>query len=282
MKYRALVTCLLLAASGVATAADCKPQTQIDVATIKPQAILVGEVHGTEQTPAFVAGLVCSLLNAGRPVVLALERSSEEQVAIDRYIDSEGSETDRQALLSNGAWTWPMQDGRNSQAVLALIDSIRLLRRAGQSVGILAMQHFPNPSLPKASKQPNGPSGALLSRMNDRFMADMIAAVMAQHPDHTIVALAGNFHTATTAAAWAEPGHQPVGEVLAALVPIYVIGLSAKEGGNSWNCTGPNDCGARAMIGGPMYVQGNQIDAIAELGKISASAPAAPAAPASK
>ena len=278
MKYRTLIPCLLLAASCIANAADCKPQTQIDVTTIKPQAILVGELHGTEQTPAFVAGLVCSLLNAGRPVVLALERSSEEQAAIDRYIDSEGNEADRQALLSKGAWAWPMQDGRNSQAVLALIECIRVLRRAGQPVGILAMQHFPRPSLPKASRQPVDPSGALLSRMNDRFMADMIAALMAVRPDHTVVALAGNFHTTTKAAEWDEPGHQPAGEVLAGLVPIYVIGLSAKEGGASWNCTGPDDCGAHPMIGGPMYVQGNQIDAVAELGKISASPPAVPQA----
>lgn len=268
-----------MALSGHALALDCQPQTQIDVSTIKTRVILVGEVHGTEQIPAFVGGLVCSLLKAGRPVILALERFDNEQPALNQYLNSEGGAADREALIGQSMWTWPMQDGRSSVGVLALIESVRQLRHAGQPVSLLAMQHYVELPLPPNDAKPDSDSGNLRSRMNDRFMADMLAGAASSYRDYTIVALAGNVHTSTQPASWAAPGYQPMAQVLRELLPIFIIGVNSAEEGSSWVCAGPTtkDCGARKMLARPLYTPENQIDAVAQIGKLSASPPARPA-----
>ena len=274
-----LLAAALMAAASHTFAADCEPQTQIDVSTIKPRVILVGEMHGTEQAPAFVGDLVCSLLKAGRPVILALERFDNEQQALSQYIDSEGIPADRDALIGQGMWSWPMQDGRSSVAVLALIEKIRQLRHAGQPVGLLAMQHSVKLPLQQLGPQAKGLADGLSSRMNDRFMADALAGAASAYGNYTIVALAGNLHTSTKPSSWSAPGYQPMAQVLGELLPTFVIGLNASEGGSSWFCTGPNDCGAHKVLPGPLYAAEGQIDAVAQIGKVSASPPAKPASP---
>ncbi|MDY0744183.1 hypothetical protein SNE35_06685 [Paucibacter sp. R3-3] len=255
-------------------AADCTAQTQLDVATVKTQVFVVGEMHGTAEVPVFVGGLVCSLLQAGRPVMLALERPSSEQAALDRYIESDGSEAERQALLGQGMWVWPMQDGRNSRAMLALIESVRVLRRAGQPIGILAMQHQADPRLPR-DRRAMVLAHDLASRMNDRLMADSIAAFFAEHGDYTVVAFAGDYHTATVAPTGTGPGYRPMAQVLEEFLPIFVVGLASTEPGTVWMCSRSNDCGVHPAIQQPLFIEGTRIDAEVKLGRLSASEPAA-------
>jgi hypothetical protein len=273
----ALALTALHAASGHAAEFGpiaCQAQTAVDVTAIKPRVILIGELHGTEQAPAFVASLVCSLLRAGRPVILALERQHSEQPAIERYLASDGSAIERQALIDQGPWSGSIQDGRNSQGMLALIDSIRALRQGGQPVAILAMQHGFKLKVPDGRAPARSRDSALSSRMNDRFMADAIAGTAAEHGNYTLVALAGSFHTLTKAGSWAAPQHQPMGEVLTGLMPVFLIGLESAEGGAAWNCTHVDDCGAHRVGPMPMYAPGNPLDATVELGKLTASPPA--------
>jgi len=278
-----LLTLVLLAVASSNSQADCQAQTNIDVATIKPQLILIGETHGTEQAPAFVGGLVCSLVKTGRQVILALERSSTEQPAMNRYLESAGSPADQQALLDKESpWGYSLQDGRSSQAVLTLIEQMRRLRSAGHQVAVLAMQRDIDLKLPQA-KSPlklTPEASGLFSRLNDRGMADSLAYMAVLKPDYTIVALAGSYHTASQVRPGVPPRQQPMGQVLAEMLPVYVIGLSTAEGGTSWFCTSREDCGSHQVRPFDMYRQGDQIDAVVQLGKISASAPARFAEPA--
>lgn len=262
---RTSIIALLLAAAPTLGAAqtpavpDCKPQTQIDVATIKPQIIMIGELHGNDQTPAFVGGLVCSLLKGGRSVILAVERDGGEQAALDRYLDSEGGPANREVLLQQGAWAEPVfQDGRSSAAMLMLIEETRRLRRAGHRVGLLAMQSSFSVKVPlsKAEQQPLSESESLLhSRLNDRGMADKLAGVATLHRGYTIVALAGNVHTSTQKQSQREPQWQSMGQLLQAMEPIFVIGLASAEGGSSWNCRS-HGCLASAVAAGKHYREG--------------------------
>ena len=260
-------------------AADCQPQTRLNVAAIKQQVIVIGEVHGNAQTPAFVSGLVCSLLKDGRSVILALERDGGEQLALNQYLVSEDKAADSWVLLAQPAWALPPQDGRSSAAVLALIDDIRELRRAGQRVAVLAMQQSlrVDVMLQRQNEQQQrlSPTDEQLdNRLNDRTMADALAAAALRYRGYTVVAVAGNQHTATERGSWeTDLQFQPMGQLLKAMVPTFFIGLKS-EGGTSWNCR-QVECAAHALIASPQYLPGSHIDAEVQLGKLTASPPAA-------
>ena len=257
-------------------AVDCQPQTSVNVAAIKQQVIVVGELHGAAQVPAFVSGLVCSLLKNGRSVILALERDGDEQVALNHYLLSAGQAADRRALLALPAWAGTFQDGRSSEAVLALIDDMRKLHVAGQRVAVLTMQQRLGADVLQRADERLPISDAdnrLASRLNDRAMADTLAYAALMYRGYTVVALAGNVHTATQRPAWIEdPLYQPMGQLLSAMMAAYFIGLKS-EGGTSWNCS--PGCGAHVLLASKMYVEGAQIDAEVQLGKLTASPPAA-------
>ncbi|HET9451147.1 MAG TPA: hypothetical protein VFO83_09710, partial [Aggregicoccus sp.] len=80
------------------------------------QLLLLGELQGSQETPALVAGLVCHAAARKLPVTLALELPRTEQKRINRFLSSAGRPEDRQRLLNGAFWNRPYQDGRSSSA----------------------------------------------------------------------------------------------------------------------------------------------------------------------
>ena len=78
--------------------------------------VWVGEVHGTSEMPALFADLVCAAATTGRHVVVALERSQDEQPLWNSFLASDGGPTARAALLKGSLWTSTIQDGRSGKA----------------------------------------------------------------------------------------------------------------------------------------------------------------------
>ena len=64
--------------------------------------------------PRFVEGLICSFVMAGKPVMLAIEHTSAEQEALDRYLASEGTDADRARLLEGPPWNESFNQRRNT------------------------------------------------------------------------------------------------------------------------------------------------------------------------
>ena len=62
---------------------------------------MVGEQHGTNEMPAYVARLACSILRNGKPLILALETPASNQLALNDYMDSDGSEAARSKLKAS-------------------------------------------------------------------------------------------------------------------------------------------------------------------------------------
>lgn len=272
-----LAFALLLAAQAARAATiDCASPPSVALDKIAARVIVVGEVHGTEQAPAFVGQLVCGLLKQGRPVILALERDGSEQAAVNRYLASAGEPADVQSLLTERAWREPMQDGRSSQAMLRLVEQVRQWRKAGQRVGVLAMQTSSHDIAPlDASLKPTLTPADLerLSEINDRGMADNTWLALALHPSYTVVALAGNVHTAVGSKARLQFVPTPsFADVLSSYTTIHVIGLNG-AGGSSWNMSSQG-VGAAPMMAGPMFLGDARIDSQADIGKITASPPA--------
>jgi erythromycin esterase-like protein len=273
---RSLATTALALFTTLAQAATpgCETEPQLQLDRVGERVMLVGETHGNDQAPAFVARLVCGLLTLNRPVILALERDEAEQAAMDRFMASAGTPEDQRALLGLREWNMPMQDGRSSQAMFRLIDQMRRWRQAGQPVELVMMRK------PLRSDEPAGAASAptfdpkALQAKGDLDMADSVSAALARHPGHVAVVYAGTFHTVVGSKMHQDIiGAPSTGEVLASRLPVHVIGLGSAAG-TSWVCFERDRCGPQALHAGNWDLPDARVDSRVNLGAVSASAPA--------
>lgn len=193
--------------------------------------ILLGEVHGTRELPAFVARLVGQLA-ADRPVVLALEMFPAELPSLEAYLASDGGPAARAAALRDPWWQAPFQDGRRSVAMFELIEAMRVLRAGGARVEVVCFDH----------KVPDG--GTATDR--EEGMARNLLAARRARPDATIVAFAGNLHTRRTLVP--RFGNYDWMAMRLATAGVAFTTLDARYAeGSAWNCRGgePSDCGAQ-------------------------------------
>tara|TARA_R110002072_G_scaffold36301_4_gene107021 strand:- start:7264 stop:8058 length:795 start_codon:yes stop_codon:yes gene_type:complete len=87
--------------------------------------IVVGEIHGTQEMPEFFRDLVVEVSKAHQ-VCVGLELSSNAGSAMDTYLQSSGSAQDIDKFFRDASnWLRGYQDGRNSSAMLKLIDALR-------------------------------------------------------------------------------------------------------------------------------------------------------------
>jgi len=71
------------APGGSATVAACPAIDGIEQVIGKGKVVLLGEIHGTAEAPAFTGDVDCHALRAGLAVTVALELPRAEQEAID-------------------------------------------------------------------------------------------------------------------------------------------------------------------------------------------------------
>lgn len=256
--------------------AACGPEITGADAVIAPGAIvMLGEMHGSREVPAFTGNLACRAAMAGHAVIVGLEIPRVEQAAVDRYLASGGSTGDREALVAGAHWKRPDQDGRSSRAMVDLIERVRALRQSGHKVEVLAFD--------------NGKYDAWNER--DAGMAQAILARAKAAPEAFVVTLSGNLHNRTAPGL---PWDQK-------LVPMGVhvkaghgrtLSLDVRyEGGTVWMCEQNRGCGAHDLEAKDQPYDGRAIDTseaarkpgidgVFFVGTLSASPPAVPAAPA--
>ncbi|MBK9654238.1 MAG: ChaN family lipoprotein [Rhodanobacteraceae bacterium] len=230
--------------------------------------LLVGEVHGTSETPARVAELAAAMASEERPLIVGVEIWRTEQERIDRFIASAGTAEDRQQLLDGPFWQRSYQDGRSSVAMADLLQSLRALALKAP-VRVLAFD-----------LDPKDKPGTDAER--DAQMAEALRTVLNQQPEVRALVLAGNFHTRIQEGAPWDPDHRFMGFLLSEFRPysIEIMGVS----GSSWTCTGrtTDTCMARDMPANELQAGlqlGDEINARGHLGhwwlaQVSASPPA--------
>ncbi len=124
--------------------------------------VIVGEMHGTNETPAAFVNLVCLAGRTGRPVSVAIEYSEDFQPAVDAWLLSDGGAKARAALLEMRIWHREAsnQDGRSSGAFLKMFEQLRLMKRlilalVGNFHAIRKEEAFPgNPTRTAGSLMP--------------------------------------------------------------------------------------------------------------------------------
>jgi hypothetical protein len=257
-----------LLALAAASASSCNHVAGAERLWAKPETqwVMVGEMHGTIEMPALFADLVCEAAASGRPVTVALEQDAGMQPAIDTFLTSDGGVAARTAFLAAPMWSGKMQDGRASQAMLALYDRLRVMNRAGQIRGVYAFI----PTL--TSWVGEGPYNAL--------MADNLKAIPVG-PKGLVLAYMGSVQAAKSSFGQGANLYLPAAADLPPdrTVSVYVY----ENGGNAWNCMqdgcGPHPMQARSAPRGFASSEGLpwRYDWVFELGeKTSASPPANP------
>ena len=194
--------------------------------------IVVGESHGTKQMPAIFGDLVDAAAGRG-PVVTVMEHSGADQPLLDAYLASDGGPADRAALLAGVSWSKGMRDGRSSVAMLDLIERLRLLRRQGADLVVLACQPF-------KLDQMSDYEGAMGQCWRDAGSA---------HPKARVLVLAGNAHTdrAPSDGRTRAIAQLPAGETLSL--------VASSAGGQAWNCQNAK-CGPFALYPGDARARG--------------------------
>ncbi|HXO22728.1 MAG TPA: hypothetical protein VOA87_22635 [Thermoanaerobaculia bacterium] len=189
--------------------------------------VLLGEMHGTNECPGFVANAACLALKSGDRVTVGLEIPSAEGKRFAAYLRSKGTEKDRAALLAGPFWSDPAaQDGRASRAMLSLVESLRQRKADGYPVRVKLLDR-------KAKDR-------------DRVMAERLRAAIEAAPADLFLVLTGNVHTRTLPGSPWDPHRQNMGALLVKRLPkkkIVALDLS-HNGGMGWLCIPTMaDCG---------------------------------------
>ncbi len=261
---------ICLAFSAVSASEPCKPIDGIEP-VLQPGTVLVlGEIHGTQESPRFALDVACHAAKAGLEVIVGVELSRSDQQRVDRFVVSEGTVEDRNFLLAGAQWQSGYQDGRASRAMFELIDGVRRLREEGASSRV-------------AMFDASGRGGG---RKRDRAMSAHLVETINGAQDAMVIVLTGNAHSRIAVGNRRDPELEPMA-YLARRNASYkkFISLNVGHGGGTtWTCN-PN-CGI-SQIGGrrgesPWSIEIDDStrpsghDGWYRVGNISASEPAEP------
>ena len=239
--------------------------------------LLLGEIPGTVESPRFVADLLCNVVASGHTAAVALQLPEVESAVVARYLDSAGSLEDRRALLTESRELSQYLDGRFSESMVGLLESIRELRARG---GEIDLRLFVPPDVDSLTRQN-------LSTV-ERPMAVTVWEAIEEHEADLFIVLAGLTHARVIPGSELDPDYKPMGYILSQWNPEWrLLSLAlSHSGGTAWMCTTRSeiDCRAVPVTGGgwgepnSVYIYGEVAetghDGLYFVGDISHSPPA--------
>ena len=213
--------------------ASCpRPVVGIDTLLRPGTALLLGELHGTQEAPRFVGDVACHAVERRVPVTIALELPLDVANHIQTYLTSPNDGRRTRAVAAIFTSTW--QDGRRSQAIAALLDTARALEQRGFDVRVI----------------PFSADSAASGQLRDRGMADALAQAF-RDSSRMLIMLAGNLHVRLRSGTAITRDYEPAGFLLRQRFPTRtVVSLDmANDSGSAWLCTSadPKDCGVKPV-----------------------------------
>lgn len=204
------------------------------------QLLIVGERHGTKETPAFVSRLITDASRKG-PVRLGLEAPAGFSKTLSTFVHSRNTQANRAALLADPFWK--STDGRAGTAWLALIETAQRLRAAGHDVDAFTTE----PDYHAILNQHPGEKIDFLT-VKENGMAKAIEAAYQADPKALVITLMGNLHAGLHRnAAEQEPGvERSVAERLKNLSPLVILPMARIS--DAWNCTAEQGCGVHHVV----------------------------------
>ncbi|RKH15750.1 hypothetical protein D7X74_17525 [Corallococcus sp. CA047B] len=236
------------AAQKVARAPDAKQAPQEftecgqDIIGLKPRAktggvMLLGELHGTQEVPRFIAQAVCQLVMSGTPVSVGLELPVENEERVTTFVKSVGTEEDWLRLMEAPFWRSPYPDGRGSEAVANMLEQLRQLRARGLDVEAFVYDH------PKLSGQ-----------QRENALTQTVLGHVKAGPGRFHLVVSGNIHPRTAQGLPWDKKYQPMGRLLKAQLKDVLSLDMAYNSGSAWICAADQqgrklDCGVKETKG---------------------------------
>ncbi|MFY0571105.1 hypothetical protein ACN28E_45750 [Archangium lansingense] len=207
-------------------------------AQVKPGGVmLLGELHGTQEVPRFIAQGACQTASNGMPVTVGLELPVENQQRVATFIRSAGAEDDWLKLMEAPFWRNPYQDGRSSEAMANLLEQLRQLRARGLDVDVFAFDH-----------------PGLTGQTHEDAMASTVLSQVRQEPGRFFLVVTGNIHPRTIQGLPWDASYRPMGLLLSKALKNVVALDMAYNSGSAWICAVEGakeqlDCGVRPARG---------------------------------
>ena len=270
-----LAVCLLAGAVGAqpSSPAACEDAAPGLPELLGPGAVLLlGEMHGTNESPRFFAEAVCQALARDLGVTVGLEIPRDESARLDAYLASAGDAAAEAELLAGPIWRRKTQDGRSSLAMLELLRELRVLQAKDLPLHIVLID---DPSQPAR---------------RDVAMAQSVETAVAARPEDLVLVLTGNIHNRLTRGMPWDETYTPMGLLLRqALTGRGVVSLNvAHRGGEAWLCLSGEPCAVQRIGGRAERDEGvvlfeeprgdgseeRPYDGVYNVGKLTASRPA--------
>ncbi|WP_448135127.1 calcium-binding protein [Stenotrophomonas rhizophila] len=244
---RAVLAMTLLCSAAIAAPAPDETATQIMRHAGDHRLVVLGEYHGTAETPLLVADLMERYSRNTAAVRLGLELPMSENVALARYLRSDGGADARETLRTSPFWVVKddQHDGRRSRDMLALIEAVRVLRAQGRDVGVAGYDTETG-----ASTSSDQRDAAMATHLRQQFNA--------LPADARMLVLTGNVHAMRTRSADAPPEMQKTMAAYLLDLPLYSVRLEALRG-HFWACFQP--CRAVPLIERPPRAAKEDTDA---------------------
>lgn len=230
--------------------------------------VFIGELHGSNETPAAFRELVCDAIAHGKNVTVALERPTSEQAALDNILTAKTKDLPaaQQSLLQLHDWK-EVPDGRGSEAMLRLLLSLRELYKLHPDLKVFAF---------------DAPYTGTAPGARDEALGHALLSLRPAKPNELVLILTGNLHAMQASKRY----------TLAAmyLPPKEILSLEVTDrGGETWSQSTEDGCGpqkggvgdkdAKKPYGiflDPGLAPFGKVDGVLSLGvPLTASAPAA-------
>jgi hypothetical protein len=178
--------------------------------------LILGEMHGTQQSPQVAGVAVCDALRSGRRVGLFVEWPT----ALPEKLSEEN-------LLASEFFTADFQDGRRSRALLDLVLQTQRWAETGAPVTVIPMDP--------------------VKGVRDAGMAAAVRSWIDAIPESVAIVLVGNVHARMTKGFRANTDYEPLGYRLLDLGD-RIRSLDVRyANGSAWNCS--PDCGIHPLTG---------------------------------
>lgn len=152
----------------------------INQALLSHSIVMIGEIHGTQQSPDLVARLVLAALKQGKVVLVGLEHIPDERE--QSFVEETRQSQTAAELLKSPYWRQEYQDGRYSKAMLHLLEELRSLNKKYPKKLSLVQMDGEDPD-------EKGDAG-----FRDRHMAGRLRDAIKRHTPDFTVTLTGNLH----------------------------------------------------------------------------------------
>lgn len=252
MRERLLLFCtiLLLSACGSETSEnqvtmlDCAEYAGSETVIERAQShlIILGEMHGTNESVRAFEHLVCSALEQNIPVRVGLEANWSQGGPLNAALTAP---IDMQTVHDAAPAMWGVHDGRSSIAVLELLKQISDWRLDGHPVSVFAFDAEPEEWV--ASENQVIARDNAMAKQVDRHLSDF---------DGAVILLTGEFHARKAVFKFADQSFIPMASLIKQRP---VLSLAMRYGaGDAWvNVSVESADGTMENSVGPFKMFGN-------------------------